>query len=268
MYIIPKINLKIFAFNDRLFYIIANIYYKQFVIMESINENAIIKNALNESINEFLLEEGAWDKLKGFAGKAYNWVRNGIANYMNKQTNGEWNKNYGINTRNGGWHTAYIYLNNWMKYHYSKVYDILHPRLGQKTWIKDEDGIAREVTSDIKSNWGKIVKDAREYIYKNCTAENFMQYIGYKNNEDSGFLRNDIVLKISDYITTYLQGQYNYPENVLKYLNYNSFIKNYDSLNGQYNPQEKQNNQQTQANNGTETQAQNVYPGYYTSTTA
>jgi hypothetical protein len=131
----------------------------------------IIRNALNESIDEFMINEamlnefnwgnavkGAW----GYAKKAGNWLKNAAAMYMDKQTNGQWNKKYGINAKGNGKVIGTYYLKKWFSKHYSRLYDII---------------------------WGDYYGN-RQYFYTSLNGNNVSFNHDWKNNQYSLYDRN------------------------------------------------------------------------------
>ena len=102
----------------------------------------IIRNALNESIDEFMINEGgAWDGVKNWANKwglnkAWNGIKNFAAEYMDKKTNGQWNKKYGIQAKGSGTNVGTYYLEKWLKPRYSRLYDIVYGNYyGDRTYF-------------------------------------------------------------------------------------------------------------------------------------
>ena len=88
----------------------------------------IIRNALNESIDEFIINEGFGDAVKGawgYAKKAGNWLKNAAAAYMDKKTHGQWNKKYGIHVQGDNMQVGHYYLKKWFERHYNRLYDII-----------------------------------------------------------------------------------------------------------------------------------------------
>lgn len=153
-----------------------------------VNEN-IIKNALNESIDEFLLEEGwmsnAWNGLKNsqlgqYAGKAWNGVKNAAAMYMDKRTNGQWNQKYGIYANGNGKTVEMYYLNKWFKFHLDEIrqidYYLKNPRNAQTEieWTIDPKTGEKKGVQKI-NNYDNI----QSYAIQNINAQSFNKWIGY-----------------------------------------------------------------------------------------
>jgi hypothetical protein len=97
----------------------------------------IVKKALDESIDEFMLEEGwegwknLWNnpnvqKIRNGVGKAWNGYKNFLAMYMDNKTNGQWNRKYNIQPKGKGGTVVGHYLQNWFKNHYNRLYDIIY----------------------------------------------------------------------------------------------------------------------------------------------
>lgn len=172
-----------------------------------VNEN-IIRNALNESIDEFLLEEGAFDGLKNWwnnsangqrvkngLSSVWNNVKNAAAMYMDKQTNGQWNNKYGIYANGNGKTTELYYLNKWFKFHLDEIrrldYKLMNPSnsQGEIEWTIDPktgDKVGKEILNKFDS--------IEKYVAQNVTPQNF-----------NGWIRNFIkdrnaILCIDEYI--------------------------------------------------------------------
>ena len=88
----------------------------------------IISRALNESIDEFMLEEGgAWDALKNSKlGKLGKSLWNGVKMYMDYRTNGQWNQKYNQFAKGKGAAVGTLYAGNWFKKHFKRVQDIMY----------------------------------------------------------------------------------------------------------------------------------------------
>ena len=85
----------------------------------------IINKALNESINEFMIEEGfwgdAWNGIKNAGKNLWNGVKNGVAMYMDNATNGQWNREYNIHAKGKGVMVVCHYLKSWLQYYYDEL---------------------------------------------------------------------------------------------------------------------------------------------------
>ncbi len=156
------------------------------------NEN-IIRNALNESIDEFLLEEGAFDGLKNWwnnstngqkvkngLSNVWNGVKNGVAMYMDSQTNGQWNQKYGIYANSNGKTVEMYYLNKWFKFHLDEIrqidYYLRNPRNAQTEieWRIDPKTGEKKGVQKI-NNYDNI----QSYAIQNINAQSFNKWIGY-----------------------------------------------------------------------------------------
>ena len=164
----------------------------------------IISRALNESIDEFILEEGminekwgdavkgVWNGLK----KAGNWVKNAAAMYMDRETNGQWNNKYGIYANGSDKMTEMYYLTEWFKTHLEHINQIEYKNRRPSSYVSRN----REYYIDPQTN-RKIYKDNEidyndigKYAEQNITPENFNDWVGR-------FIQNRLSLKlIDDYI--------------------------------------------------------------------
>jgi hypothetical protein len=97
----------------------------------------IIRKALNESIDEFMINEDALNEKWGDAFKsAWNGIKNFAAEYMDKKTNGQWNKKYGIQAKGSGTNVGTYYLEKWLNPRYSRLYDIVYGNYyGDRTYF-------------------------------------------------------------------------------------------------------------------------------------
>jgi len=93
----------------------------------------IISRALNESIEEFILEEeeqqrqSAWQSLKGSTlGKVGKGLWNGLKMYMDYRTNGQWNQKYNQFVKGKGAAIGSYYADKWFKKHFKRVQDIMY----------------------------------------------------------------------------------------------------------------------------------------------
>lgn len=198
----------------------------------------IISRALNESIDEFMLEEdminekwgdavkGVWNGLK----KAGNWVKNAAAMYMDRETNGQWNKKYGIyvdgNTKMG----ELFYLNKWLKYYNQKLNNIIYQannpdrRDDYELWERDPK--TKKETMKRRSYDYTGVDGALEYAKRYCTFQNFNDYVkAISPNREN-------VKLINTYIFNYITKQAN-NRNIKAVLNNLSIGTFYSSKEGQ-----------------------------------
>ena len=158
--------------------------------MKVIITEDIVRNALNESIDEFMLEEGMlgngfkslqnwWNnspnaqKIKN----AGNSLWNGVKMYMDYRTNGQWNNKYGQYANGAGRTTEMYYLNKWFNYHLNEIKDVArysqNPNRAQKEieWKYNEKG--EQVGTQKISNYGSI----EEYVSENINPQNFNLWI-------------------------------------------------------------------------------------------
>ena len=96
--------------------------------MDSIITEDIIRKAVNESIDEFMLEEGgAWEALKNSSlGKVGKGLWNGVKMYMDARTNGQWNRKYNQQVKGNGATVGAFYANKWFDMHYRRLQDIMY----------------------------------------------------------------------------------------------------------------------------------------------
>lgn len=197
----------------------------------------IIRKSLDESINEFMINEGgAWDGVKNWANrwgldKVWNGVKNAAAMYMDSRTNGQWNQKYGIYV-NGNTKTGELYyLNKWFKFYYQKLNSIISnannpsQRDEYETWERDANNPNREYKKINKYDYVGV-DGALEYAKKYCTFQNFNDYVrGISPDRMS-------ISYINTYIFNYItkQAQNGNLKAVLNNLNINTF---YSSKQGQ-----------------------------------
>jgi hypothetical protein len=163
----------------------------------------IIRNALNESIDEFMVNEGFGDAFKGawgYAKKAGNWLKNAAAMYMDKQTNGQWNNKYGIYANGNGKTTELYYLNKWFNTHLNNIRQIEYRNnTPSADFSKSREYVERNgerVYTDTEIQ----EKDIQTYVKKNITPQNFNTWIG-------NFIKDRQALKlIDDYILKCQKG--------------------------------------------------------------
>ena len=194
-----------------------------------INED-IIRNALNESVDEFMLEEGmrdAWNAFRNnkWVNGIWNGVRNGVANYMDWATNGQWNKKYNVypdatqkSIRSKG---PFDYIEDrlkeqrclmtWFKVHAANVEKILHYKEGPNHSLYGKRNF-------FNSSVWMGVTGATAYIEQYCTYDNFVDYV---RQYFSDFQGNEY---IEQYIGKYVQSISDSPLKCLQNLNINKFV--------------------------------------------
>ena len=122
--------------------------------MRVILSEDVIRRALNESIDEFIMEETLWEEEEGKPGstaekygkkawsglkKLGNWAKNSIAMYMDKSTGGRWNQKYNIQAKGNGLSVGSFYLKKWFEIHYNRLYDIIYGTYyGNRTYYYTE----------------------------------------------------------------------------------------------------------------------------------
>ena len=131
--------------------------------MRDIISEDIIRKALDESIDEFMMEEGfegfkglknrwnewgnkwnnkkqKWNNKKqeylknhpkvqnavNRTGKAWNGFKNYAAMYMDAKTNGRWNQQYNAHAQGNSRSVGLHYLDGWLQKHYKRLQDIIY----------------------------------------------------------------------------------------------------------------------------------------------
>ena len=163
----------------------------------------MISRALNESIDEFMLEEGAWDGLKNWFNKLGNTkfmrgLNNAVNMYMDYKTNGQWNREYNSYANDGNSKTVEMYyLDKWLKYHLGQMQYIEERSKSPNNaydeidWEKDENG--KKIGKQRRLNY----KTVKEYAENNITSEAFNLWI-------RNYIPDRQALKLIDeYIDTY-----------------------------------------------------------------
>lgn len=201
----------------------------------------IVRNALNESIDEFMLEEGWFGNT--MLGKVWNGVKNAAAMYMDARTNGQWNKKYGIHVNGNTKSGELFYLNKWLNYYKQKLNDIIYSannpdrRDEYDVWERDPD--TKKETMKRKRYDYVGIEGAIEYAKNYCTFQNFNDYIKSISPE-----RENVKL-INTYIFNYItkQARQRNLKAVLNNLNIGTF---YSSNEGQQYLKMNRNEQQSQ----------------------
>lgn len=151
----------------------------------------IINKALNESINEFMIEEGfwgdAWNGIKNAGKNLWNGVKNGVAMYMNNATNGDWNREYNVWAKGEGPMVVAHYIGQWLNWQAkrvkSKMYDF---------YDYDDDP---EFLNKATGHYYKITKDYNGYYkyYDLDTRETFQLSRDRKSYLDKAGRKIDII---------------------------------------------------------------------------
>ena len=191
--------------------------------MRGIVTENIIRNALNESIDEFMLEEGeGWNRLKNsklgqIAKNVGNSLWNGVKMYMDYRTNGQWNNKYGQYANGNGKTTELYYLNKWFNYHLNGIrqasYEMQTPNNGQtiKRWKKDLNG--NEYYDQTINNFNSI----KDYVAQNINPSNFNKWIKYYiSNRHSLMCIDNYITKCSKLVTNL--------NTAIEYLNVGKFL--------------------------------------------
>lgn len=170
-----------------------------------------IRGALNESLNEFMLEEGLGNSMLGKLGKG---IWNGLKMYMDWRTNGQWNSKYGMYANGNGKVVLLRYFAKWLK----SNHDCLQNLSG-----------AGQIKSPMdmynKNNRAKRFKgdprfDPEAYLYNICTPTMFLRWIRQYNRD----VTNESIAAFSDYISKYIVSQHKI-EDALYYLNIYAFYE-------------------------------------------
>ena len=145
----------------------------------------IIRKTLNESINEFMINEGgAWDGVKNWANrwglnKAWNGIKNAAATYMDWRTGGDWNAKYGIYNNSTGKTTELYYLNQWFNWHVEQIQRLeerkIHPNddsYRERSYKYNDKN--EKIYTEVEDNYGSV----EQYVKANIHAENFNVWIG------------------------------------------------------------------------------------------
>lgn len=197
--------------------------------MRDIISEDIIRKALDESIDEFMIEEGwagnAWNALKGsqlgqMAGKAWNGFKNYVAMYMDAKTNGRWNNQYGEYATGSGRTVELYYLDKWFNAHLEHIKSIEYRNNTPSGYVSRD----REYYIDPKTN-RKIYKDTEIdydnislYVEQNVTSENFNNWIGR-------FIKDRKALEYIDkYINEECKNKITDLQSAIKYLNIATFL--------------------------------------------
>ena len=147
----------------------------------------IISRALNESIDEFMLEEGAWDGLKNWFNKLGNTkfmrgLNNAVNMYMDYKTNGQRNQKYGAYVNGNTKYGELFYLDKWFKYYKQQLNNIIYQannpsqRDEYETWERDKNNPNKEYKRINRYDYVGV-NGALKYAQKYCTFQNFNDYV-------------------------------------------------------------------------------------------
>ena len=203
----------------------------------------IIRNALNESIDEFILEEGMlgngfkglqnwWNngngqKIKNGLSNAWNGYKNFLAMYMDNKTNGQWNNKYGIYANGSGKTTELYYLQKWFGYHLDEIRGIARRVQDPSSFSKTEIEWERDSNDPTKQRSTQTIykyEDIPTYAKNMITPYNFNMWI--KN-----FIKDRESLRAIDGYIEYCSKHINDINSAIKLLNVTSFMS---SKLGQY----------------------------------
>lgn len=212
--------------------------------MNKIITEDIIKRALDESIEEFMLEEANW---KGWAGAAGSMlgnigknIWNGVKMYMDYRTNGQWNNKYGQYANGNGKMTEMYYLNKWFNFHLGEIQDIMrnaqNPNSAQKLRWERDPNTGKEFAVQTLNNYGSI----KNYVVQNVTCQNF-------NNWIKNYIQNREAVTLIDSYIEYCTKSIKDINSAIKLLNISSFMAS--DYGKQYLTYSKEQQQQQDLNN-------------------
>lgn len=222
----------------------------------------IINRALNESINDFLIEEGFIDGVKRFWKR---FVTNPINMYMNSGGNTQWGEKYNSWAEGKGFNICCHYFGMWLKWHRSQVSgrlynfnsfngggDILENQINghlckitknnygvdmyyditdKKTYEfvsqvnKDEYYTDSTRTKKEKIDF-KVAEDYYKYTLSHCTFDEFKEWVGNRITD----FNSKPCQCIGKYIEKYIIENAKNPKALIKYLDINYFMWNYSKL--------------------------------------
>ena len=166
--------------------------------MKVIITEDIIRNALNESIDEFIINEGWFND--SMLGKVWNGVKNAAAMYMDNRTNGQWNNKYGIYANGNGKTTELYYLNKWFNTHLNNIKQIEYRNNTPSADFSRNREYVERNGERVYTDTEIQEKDVQTYVQKNITPQNFNSWIG-------NFIKDRQALKlIDDYILKCQKG--------------------------------------------------------------
>jgi hypothetical protein len=163
----------------------------------------IIRKALNESIDEFMINEDTLNEKWGDSiKKVGNFLKNAAATYMDFMTDGQWNAKYGIYNNSTGKTTELYYLNQWFNWHVEQIQRLeerkIHPNddsYRERSYKYNDKN--EKIYTEVEDNYDSI----EQYVKANIHAENFNDWIGKR-------IPNRQAIKvIDDYINEIGQGE-------------------------------------------------------------
>jgi len=206
--------------------------------MKVIITEDIISNALNESIDEFMLEEelmneinwgGGWNGIKNWWNNGTGqYIKNGLSSawknaknaasmYMDNRTNGQWNNKYGIYANGNGKTTELYYLNKWFNTHLNNIKIIEYQN-------NEPSGNFSKKREYVERNGEKVYFDdelqydnLERYVEENITADNF-------NNWVNRFIKNRQALSLIDRYIEECQNKITDYESAMNLLRVSSFM--------------------------------------------
>lgn len=183
--------------------------------MNNLIAEDIIKKALDESINEFMLEEGLWDSLKDRPiGKLGKSLWNGVKMYMDTRTNGQWNNKYGQYVNGDSKFSEMYYLNKWFNYHLAEIRNVAagnrSPNRAQQE-IEWQERNGKRVGIQKINNYSGV----QQYVQRNINKENFNNWVGQ-------YIKDRLALELIDKYIEKCKGIEDV-NSAIKMLNLNSF---------------------------------------------
>ena len=203
--------------------------------MRDIVTEDIIRSALNESIDEFMLEEGwegwknLWNnpnvqKIRNGVGKAWNGYKNFLAMYMDNKTNGQWNNKYGIYASGSGKTTELYYLQKWFGYHLDNIRQIERRNETPAADFSRSREYVERNGEKVYTDTEIQEKDTLTYVQKNITPNNFNTWI--KN-----FIKDRQALELIDTYINNCSKNITNLQTAIKWLNMGSFMSSKEGQN-------------------------------------
>lgn len=185
----------------------------------------IIRKSLDESINEFMINEVQWGKA---IGKVGNFLKNAAATYMDFMTDGRWNAKYGIYNNSTGMTTEIYYLNQWFNWHLEQIQRLeerkVHPNddsYRERTYKKNAAG--EKIYTEVEDQYDSV----EAYANANINADNFNEWIGNR-------IKNRLASEIIDNYLNKVGKLIKDSKTAANYLNAGAFY-DYASKEGYFN---------------------------------